>query len=390
MFYPKLKDIYKPISYIEGIIRVGLDGSYWEIPDEEGIIFDILNKLDGSFSIDKISNDLDIDFESLKELINMLDNNGLIESDSSNNHSLDTLELERYRANINYFSNFSSISKSKYEYQDKLKNASVAVLGLGGANVLLAELAGMGVGKIVGVDYDSIELSNLNRQFLYTEHDIGKLKVDVIKNKIEEINSNVDMKVFNKKINSAYSLFEVIKDVDLVVNGIDQPPILATRWVNAVCNYFGIPFIQGGIGNLKIMWQLINPTYNGCYDCFLINSIRNEPIIEHQIRLAYKTKFDGRNTSFSPHVALLGGILGSEIARYFTGYAKHTDFSTSMALDTRTLEIKKSGSWSKIEDCPTCSKKSNQNELEPIDIEELIKIAKGESYVDENITSVKS
>ena len=86
---------------------------------------------------------------------------------------------------------------------------------------LLTYLVASGVGTIGIVDYDKIELSNLNRQTLFTIADIGKYKVNQAKNKIIKINNKINLKVFKKKI-SSLNIKSIIKDFDIICDGTDN------------------------------------------------------------------------------------------------------------------------------------------------------------------------
>ena len=87
--------------------------------------------------------------------------------------------------------------------QKKILNSKVLIIGIGGLGCpLLTYLAASGVGTIGIADPDKVEISNLNRQTLFTSNDIGKYKVDQAKSSINKINNKIRIKVFKKKITS--------------------------------------------------------------------------------------------------------------------------------------------------------------------------------------------
>ncbi|MEF8879399.1 MAG: sulfur carrier protein ThiS adenylyltransferase ThiF [Candidatus Thermoplasmatota archaeon] len=108
--------------------------------------------------------------------------------------------------------------------KQKLKQISVGIAGLGGlgSNVAVA-LAREGIGKLVLVDFDKIEKSNLNRQYYFLDQ-IGKLKTEVLKENIQRINPNVELQVFNQKLEKG-SMETLFKDVDIVVEALDKAEI---------------------------------------------------------------------------------------------------------------------------------------------------------------------
>ena len=96
--------------------------------------------------------------------------------------------------------------------QKKIFAANVLIIGLGGLGCpLLTYLVSSGVGKIGIVDFDKVEISNLNRQTLFTTSDIGKYKVDQAKSSINRINNKIKIKIFKKRITSK-NIKSVIKD----------------------------------------------------------------------------------------------------------------------------------------------------------------------------------
>jgi adenylyltransferase/sulfurtransferase len=106
--------------------------------------------------------------------------------------------------------------------QKKIMSSKVLIVGMGGLGCPLSiYLAGLGVGKIGIVDYDKIELSNLNRQIIYSHKDIGKYKVDVAKKKINEFNTKLKIKSFKKKLNES-NIKKIINEFDIICDGTDN------------------------------------------------------------------------------------------------------------------------------------------------------------------------
>ncbi len=84
--------------------------------------------------------------------------------------------------------------------QKKILNSKVLIIGAGGLGCPVADLLSRsGVGKIGIMDYDKVSLSNIHRQTLYTTKDIGKFKVKVLKKKLNLINKEVNVKIYNKR-----------------------------------------------------------------------------------------------------------------------------------------------------------------------------------------------
>ena len=117
--------------------------------------------------------------------------------------------------------------------QKKILNAKVLIIGIGGLGCpLLTYLAASGVGMIGIADPDKVEISNLNRQMLFTTNDIGKYKVDQAKSSINRINNKIRIKIYKKKVTSK-NIKSIIKNFDIICDGTDN---FETRYlVNDEC-----------------------------------------------------------------------------------------------------------------------------------------------------------
>ena len=169
---------------------------------------------------------------------------------------LSDAEKERYNRQIMLFGE---------EGQKKLKAAKVGVIGVGGLGTNIAQqLVFAGVGNILLIDKDPIERSNLNRQVLYTEEDIGKMKIDVAVEKLRKANPFI--KITGKKIMVDDSNVDsIIKDLDLVIDGLDN---WETRMIiNSACVRNKKPFIHAGIEGLYGQLLVVIPRKTPCLYC---------------------------------------------------------------------------------------------------------------------------
>lgn len=106
--------------------------------------------------------------------------------------------------------------------QKKIMSSKILIIGVGGLGCPLSiYLSGLGVGSIGLVDNDKVELSNLNRQIIYSQKDIGKYKVDVAKKKIRKLNPKIKLKIFKKKIDNS-NIENIIKNYDIICDGTDN------------------------------------------------------------------------------------------------------------------------------------------------------------------------
>ena len=106
--------------------------------------------------------------------------------------------------------------------QKKIKSSKVLIFGMGGLGCPLSiYLASSGVGTIGIVDYDKVELSNLNRQIIFNSRDIGKYKVDIAKKKIKNINNKSKIKSYKFKVNKG-NIEKLIQNFDIICDGTDN------------------------------------------------------------------------------------------------------------------------------------------------------------------------
>ena len=150
--------------------------------------------------------------------------------------------------------------------QKKIKATSVLCIGAGGLGSPIAMyLAAAGIGKIGIVDFDTVDLSNLQRQILHTDADVGQPKAQSAKETIAGINPNCEVVLHNTRI-SAENAFELIRPYDIVVDGTDNFP---TRYLtNDACVLLKKPNVYGSIFRFEGQASVFAPHLGGpCYRC---------------------------------------------------------------------------------------------------------------------------
>jgi adenylyltransferase/sulfurtransferase len=140
--------------------------------------------------------------------------------------------------------------------QEKLLNSSVAIVGCGALGTVAANnLARAGVGKILIIDRDFVELNNLQRQMLFDENDVGAPKAVAAAEKIASINSDIEVHPIIKDINYT-NIEEILNGVDLVIDGTDN--IQTRMLINDVCVKNRIPWIYtGAIGTSGMSMNIL-------------------------------------------------------------------------------------------------------------------------------------
>lgn len=171
---------------------------------------------------------------------------------------LDRAELIRYKRQL-------TIPGFGEEGQGKLKSSYVVIVGIGGLGCASATyLTAAGVGCISIVDFDTVELSDLNRQILYREGDIGKKKVVVAQRRLSKLNPAVEITPVFARITEE-NISSIIDGAQIVVDGLDN---LSSRLVvNSACVRHNIPYIYGGVSRLRGMITTIIPGKTPCLAC---------------------------------------------------------------------------------------------------------------------------
>jgi len=155
------------------------------------------------------------------------------------------------------------------EGQKKLAAASVVVVGAGGlGSPALTYLVAAGVGRVGLIDPDVVSPSNLNRQFLYCESDIGRPKAAAAKERLTALNSEVDIVAHQESL-SAENAEALLAGYGLVVGAVDS---YDTRLViNKAAASLGLPYIDGGVNGFNGYVAFSHPPETPCLNCVFIN-----------------------------------------------------------------------------------------------------------------------
>lgn len=151
---------------------------------------------------------------------------------------LSNLEVKRYNRHL-------VLSEFGLENQLKLKRASVVVIGAGGlGSPALLYLAAAGVGTLGIIDFDSVEISNLQRQVIFSMDDLGKNKAEAAAARLSKLNPLIEIHTYQTRISSSNAL-TLLEKYDVVIDGTDNFP---TRYLlNDACMLLGKPLVYGSI-----------------------------------------------------------------------------------------------------------------------------------------------
>jgi molybdopterin-synthase adenylyltransferase len=181
-------------------------------------------------------------------------------------------ERERYDRQI-------MIGEIGQEGQEKLKRSRVVIAGAGGLGSPIAiYLTAAGIGMIRMIDHDQVTLSNLNRQILHWEEDIGRKKVDSARTKLRSLNSAVEIEAIAETITEG-NVSQLVEGFDVIVDAMDNLP---TRYIlNRCAIQKNIPFFHGAVNGFEGRVMTIIPGKTACLRCMYRGPVPQEkfPVI---------------------------------------------------------------------------------------------------------------
>jgi sulfur-carrier protein adenylyltransferase/sulfurtransferase len=178
--------------------------------------------------------------------------------DGSVRGSFSAEEVTRYARHI-------TLPEVGWEGQHRLRSARVAIVGAGGLGSPIGlYLAAAGVGRIGIIDFDVVDLSNLQRQVLYATTDVGRPKVDVAAARLRAVNPNTDIVTHAVRLTQDNAL-EILAQYDVVIDGTDNFP---TRYlVSDACVLLGLPYVYGSILRFEGQVSVFTGRDGPCYRC---------------------------------------------------------------------------------------------------------------------------
>ena len=166
---------------------------------------------------------------------------------------------------IDKYSRQIMLEEIGYQGQLKLRSAKICVVGVGGlGNPITTRLVAMGVGKLRIIDRDVIELSNLHRQTMFDESDVGQVKVEVAAKKLKKLNPDVEIESLPISIND-YTALDAVEGCDVVIDALDS--VNARYALNKACVEKKIPFVTGAAVGVSGQAFTILPGKSACYFC---------------------------------------------------------------------------------------------------------------------------
>jgi bacteriocin biosynthesis cyclodehydratase domain-containing protein len=301
--------------------------------------------------------------EEVDELIAQLLELEVVE-DAADDELVPPGELERFDRQLRYFSDIGGgITPS--ECQERLREAKVAVLGVGGLGGWSAlALACTGVGEMWLIDGDRVEVSNLNRQIQFTESDIGELKVERAAARLRAFNSEMKVTTEARRLESEEDIAEFIAGSDVVIDAADWPAHDIERWCNTACFEAGIPYItMSHFPPIARVGPLYVPGKTGCFICQEIGYRREYPLFD--IAVEQRRAKPSPAATLGPACGLIGGQVGMEVLHLLTGLSRPATQGVAHIYDLRTMEVKREPVVPEPE-CPICGEMPHE-EVEQVE-----------------------
>jgi bacteriocin biosynthesis cyclodehydratase domain-containing protein len=236
------------------------------------------------------------------------------------------------------------------DVQRRLRAGRVVVLGCGGLGTwALGAMASVGIGTFVLIDHDTIELSNLNRQILYGEADVGRPKVTVAAEWLRRFDASTEVLTIARRVEGPGDVVAAVAGADALVLVADWPPYDLARWVNEACVTHGVPFLTAGQQPPLLK---IGPTYipgrGACLACHESAVRRDYPLYDELVER--RRRDPPSATTLGPASGVIGTLLALEVMHLIAGAEAPATHDRALLVDMRTLQTR----WERIERDPGC------------------------------------
>jgi molybdopterin/thiamine biosynthesis adenylyltransferase len=273
---PRIKPEHAPYLTADGTVRIGggVLGIAAEVSDPGGWLWSLVSAADGTLTPSQIvlhvrGGHPSAPAADVQDALDALIAAGYMEDAAAADPTdLTDGERERYDRGMQYYRWVDLTPRSSpWDVQRMLKSAQVTVIGLGGTGATAAlALAASGVGRLHCIDGDTVSLSNLNRQALYTADDLGRPKAEAALARLRRVNSDIEISAEQTMISSREELARACAGFDLLALCADQPDELRI-WANRVCLAARLPWVDGGYHGPLITAAAYTPGHGACWEC---------------------------------------------------------------------------------------------------------------------------
>ena len=355
---PRLKPTVEPFAAPDGdlyLLRPNAPDLAVRAPDAAQRA--LLARLDGRQRPEEIVASVraeghDLDGDAALATLAQLRSAGLLE-DAAADEALDPGVRERFDRQLRYFGDAVGAGTSRAEVQARLQRSSVLLLGVGGLGCWTAyALASAGIGRLVVVDGDAVELSNLNRQILFGAGELGRPKATAAAERLRAYAPDTEVVAVDRHVAGPEELPALVCGHDLVLDLADTPVGQLQRWVDEACFAAGVPYATAGqMPPLARVGPLYVPGRTGCFACQEAAWRAGYALYDAVDR--WRRVRPSPAATFGPACGLIGSVLANDAVNHLTGLAEPVSLGRALLIDFNTLERREEAVGRRA-DCPRC------------------------------------
>jgi bacteriocin biosynthesis cyclodehydratase domain-containing protein len=320
------------------------------VQDPDPVDVELVRRLEGSSATaEALASSVGAHNSLVRQKLDSLVAAGLVlVQDAEPGPSLPGEDAERFSRQLPYLAELGDA----LQLQRRLRDSCAAVIGCGGLGTwAIAALACIGVGRLVIVDDDAVDLSNLNRQILYTRRDVGTAKVTASASWLREFDPAIEVTTIEHRIAAAADVEPAIAGADVVVLAADSPPYEIARWVNAACAEARVPFIVAGqLPPVLKIGPMYAPGSGACFSCHETALAKASSAYEDYV--AHRMCEPATSSTLGPASSVVGGLIGLELLHLLAGDRPATQ-DAAFLVNLRTLEVRREP-VARDPSCATC------------------------------------
>ncbi|EHN80109.1 putative hydroxylacyl-CoA dehydrogenase [Streptomyces coelicoflavus ZG0656] len=325
---PRIKPEHRAYRTVDGHVRIGsvVHGIGAEVRDDDGWVWTLVQVMDGTRSAPDVvaevagrHPELRLPAPDIAQAMTDLTDAGYVEDAGAEPPAeLSERERERYGRGMTLLRWMDLRPRdSAWEPQLLLRRAEVLLVGVGGTGSAAArDLVASGVGRLHCVEPDVVELSNLNRQTLFREEDLGRPKLDAALTALRVLNPDVEVTGERREVRGPADLEDLLTGArgasgyDALLLAADRPAAIR-RWANQVCLATGTPWAEAGYRGPLVAVGVFTPGRGACWQC-----LRDAEAERRDLRLGPGQDEDAASPRmpWNPANAVTAGLSGGLLA----------------------------------------------------------------------------
>ena len=351
---PKLRSSVSRVDLCGGIVEFFKSNTRTQARIRTGsdAILKILDVLDGTKAVEDIAKSFNVEPTSLEKFLAFLRAKSILDNVEP---SSDFDAFDSFRRVIFFIEDYATSHQHLVDMWANIRKSTVLIVGLGAVGSWVAcNLAQSGVKSFIVLDPDTVDVSNLHRQFGYTEKDIGRFKVDALADTLKKFAQDIHVQKIAATLDET-SLTQLDGcRINLIINCADQPTVdLTSKWCGEYGMMRNIPHIIGGGYNLhlSLIGQTVIPHESACVRCF--EKTLNE---ENRIDPERVKKLQVRNRKIGclgSICALNASMIGMEAIKILSRCVTPANLNRRGEFDVFSMNVQYR-TFAKRDDCEWC------------------------------------